>query len=67
MKRFLVFGGDCYPSGGLEDFIDEFDMLEDAEACALGPDYRRYDWSHVYDSEMGVIASNFRDGKKVED
>lgn len=31
MKRYLAFYGDCfYPSGGMDDFIGDFDEKEDA-------------------------------------
>lgn len=31
-KRYLLFGFDCYyPCGGMDDFIDSFDTLEEIE------------------------------------
>lgn len=55
MKRFLVFGGDCYyPGGGWEDFRGDFDTMPDAFAAA--PKYGK-DWWHVVDTtEMCIVA-----------
>lgn len=56
MKRFLLFTGlYYYPSGGMDDFREDFDTLEEALAgLALflkgvaAPDLY---WSHIYDTE----------------
>lgn len=35
MKRFLLFAGETYyPGGGWDDFVDDYDTLEEAEAKA---------------------------------
>jgi hypothetical protein len=34
LKRYLVFfGDDCYPSGGMEDFKNDFENLDNAYCC----------------------------------
>ena len=61
MKRFWLFAGDhYYPSGGIQDFIGDFDDLEDARAkvrhhrenstWGLDPDFT-YDWYHIVDMD----------------
>lgn len=55
MKRFLLFSGcEYYPAGGMDDFNDDFDDLEDAvnAAEAIILDKNNYSpWVHVYDTE----------------
>ena len=55
MKRFIVFGGECYyPLGGYSDYIDSFDSKSEAidfiykrdEACA---------WSQLFDDKEKKI------------
>jgi hypothetical protein len=42
MKRFMLFGRDCYyPAGGWQDFEGDFDTVEDARAHILAQEYRR--------------------------
>jgi hypothetical protein len=49
LKRFLAFGGDnYYPGGGWDDFIGDYDTIEQAEAAG-----KHCDWHHVVDSEIG--------------
>ena len=60
MKRFLAFAGSrYYPSGGWEDFIGDFDTLEEASAfaAAFEEDITPYGWWNVADSESRVIAA----------
>ena len=67
MKRYLAFTGDAYyPSGGMNDFLDDFDSKESAilaieknvkdemyhETIAL---QWKYTWAHIYDTEEGEI------------
>ncbi len=59
MKRFMAFYGSVYyPSGGMDDFVGDFDSMEEAlEAInrknAEGSDEVRwrYAWAHIYDTE----------------
>ena len=56
MKRYLLFAGDdFYPSGGMGDFIADFDSLEKARAAedewyrkVVVPDSK---WSQIYDQQ----------------
>lgn len=49
MKRYLVFHGDVYyASGGWDDFIGSFDVLDEAIAAAPRSDFT---WWHVVDTE----------------
>ena len=58
MKRFLVFAGYCYyPDGGMNDFLEDFDTLEEArsfeakikEECKFN--WEDFKWSAIWDSE----------------
>jgi len=63
MKRFLVFAGDCYyPEGGMNDFQDDFDTLEEARSFEakikkkLESDWgdlnwHDFNWTRIWDSE----------------
>lgn len=47
MKRYLLFAGyGYYPSGGWDDWIGDFDTVEEAQAAE-----RRGDWYHIIDTE----------------
>ena len=48
MKTYLVFKGyTYYPSGGMEDFVGDYETLEEAKK-ALG-EIDEYEWGHIYD------------------
>jgi hypothetical protein len=59
MKRYAVFGSPCYDQlGGWNDFMDAFDEVDAAIACAKeyqGPrsqnSYWRDNWAQVIDLE----------------
>jgi hypothetical protein len=64
MKRYLAFYGSVYyPSGGMEDFIGDYDTEKDAlnaitEKLNTDKDYYdteekrwQYCWAHIYDTE----------------
>ena len=62
MKRFLVFAGDAYyPEGGMYDFQEDFDTLEEArsfeakikeEFKSIWKDsWKNFKWSAIWDSE----------------
>jgi hypothetical protein len=62
MKRFLVFAGDAYyPEGGMNDFHDDFDTLEEArsfeakikeEFKSIWKDsWKNFKWTEIWDSE----------------
>lgn len=55
MKRFWVFAGDSYyASGGMADFIGQFDDLESAKNAGVAADCS---WWHVLDVQiMKVVA-----------
>lgn len=61
MKQFLVFYGSIYyPSGGMDDFIGDYDNIDDAIAAVnkAAFDDRKYKadekweyaWGHIYDT-----------------
>lgn len=61
MKRFMLFGGRIYyPSGGMNDFIGDFDTLEEAEK--VGKNFiknEKWTWIEVYDLiEKKIITTN---------
>jgi len=64
MKRFLLFYGDIhYPSGGMKDFVGDYDTKEDALNAiteTVNTDKSYYDteekkwensWAHIYDTK----------------
>lgn len=60
--RFWLFAGDNhYPNGGMEDFKDSFDNLDEAlkEANKLNSltNFKLYDWYHIYDSENRKVLN----------
>jgi hypothetical protein len=65
MKKYLAFYGLCYyPSGGMEDFIGEFDSISEAQKAIeekhneLRPDDPtwEYTWAHIYSTELKQIV-----------
>jgi len=53
MKRFLLFAFDqYYPSGGMNDFIKDFDTLIEAYRTSL---QHRQDFKQIYDSEKREV------------
>jgi hypothetical protein len=67
MKRYLVFYGDCYyPSGGINDFIGDFDNIQDCEkAIELKHKENRSDddkwewaWKQIYDTKTKTDLVN---------
>lgn len=55
MNRYLAFAGDNrYPDGGMGDFLNAFDNLEDAKNSILdylNPYQVWYSpWGHIYDT-----------------
>ncbi len=49
MKKYWVFGFDqYYPSGGMGDFIDSFEVESDAEKCK-NDNKNKYDYVEVVD------------------
>lgn len=54
MKRYMLLGGDnLYPSGGMNDFIDYFDDIDDANDRG-----RSEEWYQVIDTtNMQIITA----------
>ena len=53
MKRYILFASlNYYPQGGMDDFIKDFETLEEAKKHAE----KYYDtsdyWAHIYDVEL---------------
>jgi hypothetical protein len=63
MKNYLVFIGEhYYPNGGMEDFIEHFDTLDEAKQhiedyieCHVNLDKCDF-WYHVYSIEDKAIV-----------
>ena len=58
MKRFWLFAGDYhYPLGGMDDFIEDFDLLEKAKKVKKDMLYLKCgtDWAHIVDIETKEI------------
>jgi len=62
MKRFLVFAGDAYyPYGGMDDFQEDFDTLEEARSfeakiiekfkSTWKDSWKNFKWSAIWDLE----------------
>ncbi len=52
MKRYLAFCGDnYYPCGGMNDFIGDFDTLEQAIQAIDAEFVYCQSWAHVWDCE----------------
>lgn len=53
MKRYLAFFGQTYyPMGGMNDFIGDFDTVEEAkERIEEELDDWSYEWCQVYDTQ----------------
>lgn len=57
MKRFLLFAySDYYPQGGMNDFEESFDTLEDAKAYYISDKVSCSEVCHVYDLELNEIV-----------
>ena len=55
MKRFILFGFDeCYPKGGMTDFINSFDAFDEA-LNFVKLDLFEYDIFQIYDLEYKKI------------
>jgi hypothetical protein len=49
LKTFILFGFcDYYPSGGIEDYLGDFDTLEEAEKII---DFTRFDNFQIFNQE----------------
>jgi hypothetical protein len=52
MKRFLVFAGDAYyPEGGMNDFQEDFDTLEEARSfeAKIKEEFKSMEWIKCLD------------------
>jgi hypothetical protein len=57
MKRYLLFGGErYYPSGGWEDFREDFDRRTDANNAALK---LHSDWWQIVDTKTKKIIKEY--------
>jgi hypothetical protein len=59
---FFLFAGDqYYPSGGMNDFIDQFDNIDDAIGIARSGKYDWYNIATVQNGELvTVTAGHYR-------
>jgi hypothetical protein len=54
MKRYLLFAYDrYYPSGGMNDFVGDFDTLDELKIAAKNKDVKYYDYIKYLDTETG--------------
>lgn len=54
MKRFFVFGGSLYyPRGGMWDFMESFDIEDEAKSFRLANKHyeHEYSWIQIWDME----------------
>lgn len=57
MKRYMLFAGDnYYPLGGMEDFVDSFDTIEETFNHPRSSNERG--WFHIYDLELQEIVKD---------
>ena len=65
MKRYLLFGSDIYYAcGGWEDFIHDFDSLEDAIDIGNNLEDLKYEgiqWWHIVDLELRKIVNRSKE------
>jgi hypothetical protein len=55
MKRFLLFHGfDFYPLGGMEDFKQDSNRVEELISYIDKLEY--YEWAHIYEVEKEKIV-----------
>ena len=58
MKRFWVFvGHDYYPNTAMEDFLSDFDTLDEAKNAfseVLEADDNSVDWGQIFDTEEKI-------------
>mgnify|MGYP003635073683 CR=1 FL=1 len=48
MKRYFLFQSyNYYPSGGMDDFTNDFDTIQE---CHNEISYDNFDWSQIYDT-----------------
>ena len=60
MKRFLLFcGKKWYPRGGMADFVDSFDNIEDAYRAYDPPEKKYKPWAHIMDMQTMQIVDEF--------
>jgi|GEM_PF-6955500 len=53
MKRYLLFGGECYYlDGGWDDLISDGDSVSHLKAV-LEKEEQRIEWAHIIDSHDG--------------
>lgn len=77
IDRYWIFAGEnYYPSGGIEDWKDSYEELEEAKTglknIMENPDQRynicsRYDWGYIVDMEHGdiIFEASFNSKKVV--
>lgn len=53
LKKYILFGGDVYyPRGGMRDFVDTSDNLNDLIGLAVETYDDDYEWAYVFDTEL---------------
>lgn len=56
MKRYLVFGGSLYPSGGMDDFIADFAFKDQTKSFVRFLE-TKLDWVNWHDVEEPMKSS----------
>jgi len=60
MKRYLLFMAETYyPSGGWEDFIGEFDTIDEAAAVIIGCDSIFHGFAQIVDTETKTVIEEW--------
>ena len=58
MGHYILFVWKDEPRGGWNDFYDDFDSREEAEAKGLELIKKRWEYFQVVDSRDGMVAGN---------
>ena len=60
MKRYWLFAGDnYYPSGGMTDYVDQFDTINEATNAHVRSNDPSGEWADVLDIESMDIVRHF--------
>ncbi len=66
MKRFLLFAWyQFYPEGGMNDFVNSYDTVEEAKADVSK--YEKLDYAEIIDSTTGECVADWSTGREPDD
>lgn len=65
MKRFIVFGGECYyPQGGYSDYIDSFESKSEALKFIKSKVDTKCEWYQIFDDDEKKILYMIWNGEE---